>query len=117
MTIIAKHTPGPWITAVENVNRREDVPENPKYLITDAQARAVAVASPLQGRADHPERDANARLIAASPTLLKAASAALQRMAEVYRNTFDSRMDNDPLVIELRAAIAQATAGQTGGRP
>ena len=50
------------------------------------------------------------RLRKAAPKLLTAAEAALGRMAEVYRDTFDSRMDNDPLVIQLRAAIAEADA-------
>jgi hypothetical protein len=57
------------------------------------------------------------RLRQAAPKLLAAASKALKRMAEVYRDTFDSRMDNDPLVIELRAAIAEVTASQPRVRP
>jgi hypothetical protein len=56
-----------------------------------------------------PCAEANARLIAASPTLLDAAQAALGRMEEVYQNTF-AGMDDDPLVIQLRAIIAKATA-------
>jgi hypothetical protein len=29
-------------------------------------------------------------------------------MADIYRDTFDSRMDHDPLVIQLRDALAAA---------
>lgn len=43
-----------------------------------------------------------------SPTLLDACKLALEEKARVYANTFDSTMDNDPVVIALRAAIAKA---------
>ncbi len=111
----AKHTPGPWdcdgrtimyaapheTDAITMIEVRANV--------TEAGWDTVAFIEAIW-----PGAEANARLIAASPKLFKAASAALERMAEVYRDTFDSRMDNDPLVIQLRAAITDAGPGQAG---
>lgn len=54
--------------------------------------------------------DEPARLRNAAPALLAACTAALTRIADFYRDTFDSRMDNDPLVVQLRQALAQAGA-------
>ncbi len=103
------HTPNPWrITGPIRHDYEGLEIGNDRRIIA-----VVLAAGPVPG----PEEWANARLIAAAPRLLKAARAALKRMAEVYRDTFDSRMDNDPLVIELRAAIAQSTAGEAGDRP
>jgi hypothetical protein len=61
--------------------------------------------------------DDDARLEIAAPELLVACNAALKRMAEFYRDTFDSRMDNDPLVIQLRRAIANASAASLPAKP
>lgn len=46
----------------------------------------------------------------AATLLLNACDSALARLSEQYKNTFDSRMDNDPLVIELRQALKNARA-------
>lgn len=72
----SRHTAGPWI------HRIDEYADGSKYLITDADGDAVAVASPLVAkddctRGDFPERDANARLIAAAPELLEALGAIL----------------------------------------
>ena len=61
------------------------------------------------------ESEANARLIAASPVLLKACKKALEDKAAQYADTFDSRMDHDETVIALRAALAQARDGDQAG--
>ena len=42
------------------------------------------------------------------PELVEACQLALEHKADEYRGTFDSRMDNDPLVIRLRAVLAKA---------
>lgn len=57
--------------------------------------------------------DDDARLEIAAPELLAACTSALKRMAEFYQDTFDSRMDNDPLVIQLRRALANANADRS----
>ena len=52
--------------------------------------------------------DEPARLRNAAPELLAACTASLARMAGFYCDTCDSRMDNDPLVIQLRQARGHA---------
>lgn len=101
------HTPGPWI------HRVDDFVDGSKYLITDSDGDAVAVASPLVdkegvSRGDFPERDANARLISAAPQLLGALMAILAEAKTIsYHAPFMKDFWND-----ARAAIAEAT-----GRP
>ncbi len=56
------------------------------------------------------EQDATYIVHAANlyPELVEACQLALEHKADEYRGTFDSRMDNDPLVIRLRAVLAKA---------
>jgi hypothetical protein len=61
--------------------------------------------------------DDDARLEIAAPELLAACTSALKWMAEFYRDKFDSRMDNDPLVIQLRRALANANADPSATEP
>ncbi len=61
--------------------------------------------------------DDDARLEIAAPELLAACTSALKWMAKFYRDTFDSRMDNDPLVIQLRRALANANADPSAMEP
>jgi hypothetical protein len=92
-----EHTPAPW--AYEEETGRiyfADGDVEPTIAFVE-----IDNTSPERARAD-------GHLLAASPKLLKAVSAALERMADIYRDTFDSRMDHDPLGIQLRDALAAA---------
>lgn len=90
-----KHTPGPWSTEVD---RKKALEIN----IVSGNRPFVATAWP----ANHPdkEQEANARLIAAAPDLLKA----LEELLEVtdFHELYGSRTE------AARAAIAKATGEQ-----
>ena len=79
------HTPGPW--------RVFDVLTNPEIVTDRPTAHETESIVRFDGQAN---ARANATLMAASPRLLKVAEAAWTRMAEIYRDTFDSRMSMMP---------------------
>ena len=92
-----RHTPAPW--AYDQ--------ETGRIYFADGDVEPTIAFVEIDNTS--PERaSTDGHLLAASPKLLKAVSAALQRMADIYRDTFDSRMDHDPLVIQLRDALAAA---------
>lgn len=90
----ARHTPGPWRVECDGTSV--------------CMAGQVCITDPGPDRATRAELKANAALIAAAPDLLAACRAALAEKSRAYQDTFDSRMDNDPTVRTLRAAIAKA---------
>jgi hypothetical protein len=91
-----------------------DKPTDQADSIDDCEGQTIAALVDMAGDEEYEQTRLiefeEERLRKAAQKLLTAAEAALGRMAEVYRDTFDSRMDNDPLVIQLRAAIAEAQA-------
>jgi hypothetical protein len=92
------HTPGPWSRNIKPARR---------YPIIFA-GRNTHVCQVISQQSGDAETEANCDLIAAAPDLLAACKAALHDKAELYGKTFDSRMDVDPIVQTLRAAIAAA---------
>ena len=98
---MTQHTPGPWTTS------RDAVPSHHTQITVYAESSGERVATVFQ-------TEANARLIAAAPELLEAASYAL-----AWLNSKDSMSDLDTFhlrykkaVKDLEAAIALATPGK-----
>ena len=115
----SKHTPGPW----EYVPSTE---HHGPYVTTGADmtygdiADCYVMSKPAEWSTrnggdskpiphQHERADANARLIAAAPDLLEAATAALGMLTGNLDGDWDS--DVDPVVM-LRAAISKATGEQ-----
>ena len=61
------HTPAPWVF----VPGPDSNPRTRFAIYSEASGAVVAVASPLTHSPDFPVREANARLIAAAPDLLR----------------------------------------------
>lgn len=110
-----QHTPGPWVM-------REDVEE---LQIAGAGGRGNPVAEVIVWGDIHQyskakqeklwaEIEANARLIAAAPTMLLALETALRHAREAMpadqRQDFDSGRRGPSWMFAVRAAIAMATA-------
>lgn len=108
-----KHTPGPWRIAVDSWGRTEIESDNPRDNAEDGVV--YVLASSIGGRRhgenyeDLSEVEANAKLIAAAPDLLKA----LIKLHESRKSLNDSgdvgQMVEDD-VETARAAIEKATA-------
>jgi hypothetical protein len=98
---MSAHTPAPW-EATEN-----DV-TGCAYITSDATGGEVAVL--YADKSD--ERDADARLIAAAPDLLKAASAAVEIVKESWGDDQIEHGDCQACNL-LLAAIAKATGGES----
>ena len=95
MTTETKHTPGPWMAD------RADNGATAIILANDPEGHAFNMA---YLRYEYPERDANARLMAAAPDLL----VALKLVAEAFKN--DSHKRLFPVVFAtVDAAIQKAT--------
>lgn len=97
-----KHTPGPWITS-----------EGSAHVLYGGSGTYTAIATPVEceGRfGTHPisreERKANARLIAAAPTMLAALEAA---EAELEQHAHVAGVG--VVLDDVRMAIAIATGG------
>jgi hypothetical protein len=104
---MAKHTPGPW--EVGPLANREDGNGNDERVIeTYDGGPTIATAWPMAddfNRDDAPEREANARLIAAAPDLLDLVS---RLVGEVVTPEYGTDLVIDPAVIhEARALLAQ----------
>jgi hypothetical protein len=108
-----KTTPGPWRTADQYLNHpdnaRVDILAAPKSDIHSGTKVAEATYSPRSSAYhvdNREEAEANARLIAAAPDLLKALNAMLTHMGmdedDCNKLTFD----------QARAAISKATGEQ-----
>lgn len=94
-----KHTPGPWAVSAEN----------PRKVIA---VRSLNGLDPLTGEnliggaSVHPDAEANARLIAAAPELLKV----LKEIADIRTaTTADDAHLLGACISHARAAIAKAT--------
>jgi hypothetical protein len=111
---MTKHTPGPWLRGITLATRRTLRWPKSQWKGNDAieqtmifssfkmedegkSRQLVATLNPL-----HPDYEANARLIAAAPELLKAAKAGLRYMER-------SGIGKTSHATNLRAAIAKAT--------
>lgn len=81
------HTPGPWHVHVDRV-------------FCDNDKVIAEIFSTFRG-----SHEANARLIAAAPAMLDALKLA-------YSMLVDDETQNDPAVIEIRAAITKAMGAQ-----
>lgn len=82
-----KHTPGPWR------------PQPQTFSVKAGQVGTVVYGNP-----DNPNREADARLIAASPDLLEACRAALDQM----RSSDDFKIRRGHQAAALERAIAKA---------
>ena len=103
---MAEHTPGPWILELEY---------NPKGFqkILGGQWGTHNIAQVVKRQSMKDEDEANARLIAASPDLLAAAKAALDRLCDPYLGEDDGERQR-PEIAALEQAIAKAE-GPSGG--
>lgn len=104
------HTPGPWHTAPNASNMRSSI-------VNGEGGYDVAIAYPLNGTITKEETEANARLIAVAPELLKAVQLAnefLDSLPEGWlgKTTGDVGALNDFLYTS-RTAVAKVT-GQGG---
>lgn len=86
----ANHTPAPWTISGPHAGRGISI-------VADGNSIARVYA--------HPDAEANAKLIAAAPDLLKFALRFVDRFEAEYSDEVDS-----PLVIEAKAAITKATS-------
>ena len=99
---MAEHTPGPWTTDTSHWQDREGV-------TIWAESNIIADVVPDH----HNQEEANARLIAASPDLLAAAKAALDRLCDPYLGEDDGERQR-PEIAALEQAIAKVE-GPSGG--
>ena len=90
---MSKHTPGPWIWGKDYDGLYGAGPDNDVLTFARYEGMWLAYGS---------HREADARLIAAAPELL-AALIALERTAGI------PAMNDDPVRVKARAAIAKAT--------
>jgi hypothetical protein len=102
---MSKHTPGDWVI--------DQTPER-ALSIFDSDSCGILIAE-IAGDADHPEVEANARLIAAAPELLEALRAVVKSHDDVNFAASGAlgydlpQPDEDSPIGLARAAIAKAT--------
>lgn len=102
----ATHTPGPWSY------RHGDTRERPYVIGADFPGEGMICSmnpSRTPGLGNPSDWEANARLIAAAPDLLKAAKAALDACDTVAACSVTEAMDSAAKL--LRSAIAKAEGG------
>lgn len=100
------HTPGPWRVGtfgLLNSGARAVVYEDGRICTVDLQRENVRSRDKFDAICD--QREANARLIAASPDLLAAAEALIAWWNEIARHGMVQEL---PFVALARAAIAKA---------
>lgn len=85
---MSEHTPGPWFVECDMIRA-----------MVDGESQAVASTNIMPAR-NYPNREANARLIAAAPELLLL----LRECVDDMENDLDVRT-----AVRARAAIAKAT--------
>lgn len=103
---MSKHTPGPWTAVGKSVRtaatfgRKEDAPNGYQGGICNC----------FGGTFGDKEQDeiakANARLIAAAPSMLEACEAANDHFSRFLREGVD--LEEYPIILKLRVAIAKA---------
>ncbi len=100
---VAKHTPGPWTFGGARERKTGD------RLVMDRENNPVASAIDYNEYAKDDQVDANARLIAASPDLLREANKALSFL-ECMRDRVAGLTQHYKIEVEedLRAAIKKA---------
>mgnify|MGYP007071651766 CR=1 FL=1 len=105
---MAEHTPGPWEVAPDD--------DGPRHVIA---VDGVLIATAYTYQRTKATVSANARLIAAAPSLLEACQAAVES-ANVNEGTVYTMHDKGRAAYEkLKAAIAAATdvqVSETGGK-
>jgi hypothetical protein len=103
---MSKHTPGPWSVDAEDVDLFAQ--ETHRIWINADGMHICYVDGPR-----NPERNANARLIAAAPDLLEA----FDRVQDAIQNFLEEGLRPTESVMrfwqaDVRAAIAKATGGE-----
>ena len=91
---MSKSTPGPWEASSPGMD----------YIVTASDGRKFIVGDAVY----HPENEANARLIAAAPDLLKAALLAVSVLGHMAEILGDVEQEPGTVIPQLRAAIAKA---------
>lgn len=97
MTEQTKHTPGPWSSDWQFI-----VANDPNGVHPDIYIAEISESDDEGRVASDEQQQANARLIAAAPELLKALEDALAYMVD-YK-----KCQNEGLLNDMRAAIAKA---------
>lgn len=96
------HTPGPWhICPQDQASHR--------WVIAQPDGSSVADCSPVGPWVSDETADANARLTAAAPKLLKALQSIVASLAE---HDDEGMIEHAEQMIAARAAIAEATGEQ-----
>ena len=110
VVVPAAHTPGPWrVWASRNIQTQDG-----EQLAIVQGSQTIGAGDAVWAKQDNEDRRdaANARLIAAAPTMLEAAIDLVQQV-----EAYDSLYGKDSCAIDpdaLRAAIAAATQGVNG---
>jgi len=102
------HTGGPWACSVYS---DAETRSNHRADIRGADGKRVAFAYADMTKMHRIESSANARLIAASPCLLTACEVGLQELQTLAHSFGLENFDGNPVVKQLKAAIAKATGG------
>lgn len=105
MSDTAKHTPGPWKAGTINTNGLPFAPITATTLIAKVYSTAYL---------DHPQAEANARLMAAAPDLLEALMMS-QRLWIDYGQETDPEMPVPARHREMERFIDAAISKATGG--
>ena len=117
---MSAHTPGPWHTSPLYYS---DIPENGRVVICaapkssqHAHTKVGEAAFSLDPSDYHVDRrteaEANARLMAAAPMLLKAALHCEDMLMRYTIDRIDGEEIADAALLVIRAAIAEATGEQ-----
>lgn len=102
------HTPGPWGQAIPNTWFVEN--DDAGYVSWSAIAAETGVVALIVSEEPGDKFfEANARLIAAAPDLLKAGESARQALWNALDHLGFECPDEHPAIVELDAAIARAT--------
>ncbi len=102
-----KHTPGPWVVCEQEDDFGAFTVFPESMLVDEVIAAKDWDRFVVRAGLDHPEFEANARLIASAPDLLEA----LRNLADLYDT--DEGCRSLPEYIAARAAIAKATGGES----
>lgn len=120
---MAKHTPGPWMVGGIYPKGEEDrraitADDGTKY----HRRRTVARVVTPTGYADtHPEIEANAHLIAATPEMYEALKSLIYTASKLWDmvkpiKDSDAVIATHPIIEKAKAALAKAEGGERGCR-